>query len=310
MAKARKSVKATSKSKAKAPARPDIGQMAMQACVLEVLAPKPGNVTVTDSFSDASWPQFAVSAMVTRPIFAEAAKRGIGQTVLDAVRVTQEAVGHNTNLGIVLLLAPLAAVPVGVNLATGVSAVLRDMTPTDTVLVYEAIRLAKPTGLGSVPEADVNDLATTPLSLLAAMSRAADRDRVARQYVSDFDDVLNVMTPRLLELHHKGGLTLDDAIVLLHVECLARWGDSLVTRKCGALIDATVREKAREVLDAGGPEDVAYHRSLSDLDAYLRADGHKRNPGSTADLIAATLFVAIRDFELASPWTWTPNMAW
>ena len=83
-----------------------LGQLAQWACVAEVTAPKPGNVHLGASFADASWRDFVVSAIVIRPILDGANQLGVGATVFKSVKATRAAVGTNTNLGIVLLLAP------------------------------------------------------------------------------------------------------------------------------------------------------------------------------------------------------------
>src|SRR5690348_1953484 len=98
--------------KTTAPSSPPfaIGNAAMLACLYEATAPKPGNVHPGASFADATFEDFQVSAKVIGPIMQGAQTRGVGQTILDAVSATREAVGTNTNLGMILLFAPLTAV--------------------------------------------------------------------------------------------------------------------------------------------------------------------------------------------------------
>ena len=79
---------------------------------------------------------------------------------------------------------------------------------------------------------------------------------------------------------------------------IAKHGDSLIARKCGPEIAAEARERAMSVIDAGSPGEASYEQALVDLDSWLRADGHRRNPGTTADLIAAGLFVLLREGRL------------
>jgi triphosphoribosyl-dephospho-CoA synthase len=165
--------------------------------------------------------------------------------------------------------------------------------------VYEAIRLAQPGGLGKVAAADIAD--EPPDDLLAAMRLAAEHDMVARQYANGFQDLFETVVP-LIRTVVESGHDLPAAIVHLHVQLMARYPDSLIARRCGLEIAEQSAARAQRVLDSGAPNDEAYDRGLADLDFWLRADGHKRNPGTTADLVAAGLFVALRDGIIKSPY--------
>ncbi|MFL5340930.1 MAG: triphosphoribosyl-dephospho-CoA synthase, partial [Gemmataceae bacterium] len=166
------------------------------ACILEATARKPGNVHRFCDFDDLTYLDFLLSAAVIGPILEQAPVRGVGPVVLDAIRATRRVVSTNTNLGIVLLLAPLAAVPRDRNLRSGVAAVLCRLTIDDSRAVFEAIRLANPGGLGSAPEQDVRAEPTVPLREIMAL--AADRDLIARQYANGFHDVFEIGVPSLL----------------------------------------------------------------------------------------------------------------
>jgi triphosphoribosyl-dephospho-CoA synthase len=273
------------------------GAAATLACVYEATAPKPGNVHPGAAFDDVDYADFITSAVVIGPILDRARDAGVGRTVLEAVRATHAAVGTNTNLGTVLLLAPLAAVPADSTLADGIGDVLQSLTTNDTRFVYEAIRLAEPGGLERVAEADVLSNPPADLHLVQAMQLAAQRDRVAHQYVHQFADVVRTVAPSLAE-GLASGWSLSQAIVCTHVEQIAEHGDSLIGRKCGPKAAAEAAARARAVLDAGSPDDVAHLQALAGFDAWLRADGHRRNPGTTADLIAAGLFVLLREGRL------------
>ena len=269
-----------------------IRQCAELACLLEVTAPKPGNVHRGADFDDVTFADFVASAVAIGPALEAAVQQPVGQTVLSAIQATRACVKSNTNLGIVLLLAPLATVPRGQPMAAGVQTVLHNLTPDDARQVYAAILLAQAGGLGQVRELDVAGQA--PKQLLDAMRAAAHRDQIARQYVTGFKDVLEIVTPWLIESRN-AGWSLIESIVRTHVRWLAREPDSLIVRKCGAETAEHARRMAEQVLAAGLPGDDEYHAALADFDFWLRADGHRRNPGTTADLIAAGLFVALRD---------------
>lgn len=272
-----------------------ISQSATLACLLEATAPKVGNVHRGADFDTVTYPDFVVSAVAIGPVMEQAAQVGIGTTVLAAIRATRDLVSTNTNLGMVLLLAPLAAVPSNESLPAGIAKVLSRLTPQDSQLVYEAIRLAQPGSMGQSEEMDI--AGTAPPDLLAAMRHAADRDLIARQYVENFALVLDECLPSLLQGQTRGW-TLQDNIIREHVRLLSEYPDSLIARKCGLEMAAKTSAFAAQVLRAGEPGDDNYHAALADFDFWLRADGHRRNPGTTADLLAASLFAGFRDGAL------------
>lgn len=269
-----------------------IGQCATLACLLEASAPKAGNVHRGADFDDVTFVDFAVSAVAIAPACDAAADAGVGATVLEGVRATQQFVRTNTNLGLLLLLAPLCAVPRDESLGTGVLRVLGRLTPEDAGNVYEAIRLARPGGLGHAERHDV--ASSAPADLLAAMSAAAGRDLVARQYATGFGTVMQIVAP-WLTAEVAAGRPLMDAIVHVQLRLLREYPDSLIARKCGPAVAAEASAYAAAVLDAGPPDSDDYYRALADFDFWLRSDGHRRNPGTTADLIGAGLFVALRE---------------
>lgn len=269
-----------------------IGQCATLACLWEVMAPKVGNVHRGADFEDLTFADFVLSAVAIAPAMESAATVGVGRACWEAIRATRRLVSTNTNLGITLLLAPLAAVPRHEPLDVGVVRVLEILTDADSRDVYEAIRLAQPGGLGEVESMDVR--AAAPPRLLDAMRAAADRDQIARQYVTGYRDIFECLVPWLRADLEQGMATVD-AVVHAQVRLLAREPDSLIVRKCGAEIGNNIVEFARAVLRAGEAGSERYYLAVGDLDFYLRSDGHRRNPGTTADLIAAALFVLLRD---------------
>jgi triphosphoribosyl-dephospho-CoA synthase len=273
------------------------GAAATLACLYEATSPKPGNVHPSACFCDVAYDDFVASAVVVGPVIDRAREAGVGKTVLDAVCSTRAAVGTNTNLGTLLLVAPLAAVPAEESLSDGIQGVLTELTSADTRCVYEAIRLAQAGGLGRADEADVFADVPSTLTLVETMSLAADRDYVARQYTNNFKDVFAGPAERIAEGLQRGW-PLSQSIVHAHVRQLAAAPDSLIGRKCGAAIADESKNRASQVLAAGTPGQPEYERTLADLDAWLRADGHRRNPGTTADLIAAGLFVLLREGRL------------
>jgi triphosphoribosyl-dephospho-CoA synthase len=274
-----------------------LGQCATLACFLEATAPKPGNVHRGADFEDLAYPDLVTAAIMIGPVMEAAPSRRVGETIMDAVRATHETIGTNANLGTILLVAPLATVPREEPLATGVAKVLGQLDATDARLVYKAIRLAKPGGLGKVAEADVAD--DPPADLLDAMRLAADRDLVARQYANGFDDVICIAAPAIQSGIDRGW-SVDGAIVHAQLILMSRFPDSLIARKCGPDIAQRAADHAAEVLRAGTPADESFWQAAGDLDFWLRSDGHRRNPGATADLLAAGLFALLRDGKITA----------
>lgn len=279
------------------------------ACLLEATAPKLGNVHPGAAFHDATYDDFVTAARLVAAPLSQAGKIGVGQAIYEAVRQTREAVGTNVNLGIVLLLAPLAAVPEGVPIHTGIRQVLASTTLADAEHVYAAIRLAKPGGLGDAKTQDVQSAPT--ITLTEAMTLAADRDMIAEQYATGFEYVLQDCLRWLLrglKLARNDSVTdpesLLSAVCYLQRAVLTSRIDTLIVRKCGQAAGEEVLERFRSCLpdlDQHITATAALPSDLAELDRWLRLDNHRRNPGATADLIAAAIFVAIRSGLLLPP---------
>ncbi len=267
------------------------GRLAQLACVLEVLAPKPGNVQRHRDLPGLHLLDFIASALAIGEPLDRARAEGIGAAVEQAVEATRRMVSTNTNLGMVLLLAPLAAVPAGDDLREGVASVLAATTVEDSRAVYRAIRLAQPGGMGSVPDQDVASEPTLPL--VDVMTLAADRDLVARQYADGFREVFDDALPALLG-SLAAGHPIETAIVAAHLTLLSRHPDSLIARKAGVEAAAEVSRRAGKLLSAGWPDRSGSARQLDELDAWLRDPGRRLNPGTSADLVTAALFGALR----------------
>ncbi|HEX4413946.1 MAG TPA: triphosphoribosyl-dephospho-CoA synthase, partial [Lacipirellulaceae bacterium] len=243
------------------------------ACIYEATAPKPGNVHPGASFDDATcYAAFVQSAVAIGPFLRHAWTAGVGQTVLDCVQITQQVVGTNTNLGTILLLAPLAAVPEAQSLTDGIAEVLSKLTAHDTRCAYEAIAASRAGGLGRAAEADVFDPDPPAISLVEAMRLAADRDLIARQYVNNFATVSQIAA--WIEEECAQSSNFSEAIILAQLRTLASYPDSLICRKCGAEIAREASQRAADVMAAGRPREPAYERALENLDHWLRADGH------------------------------------
>ena len=270
----------------------DVAAAAQLACLLEASAPKPGNVSPERHFHDTRYEDFLASAVAIGPALSTAGTRPLGNTIRAAAEATAHWARANTNLGIILLLAPLAraAVREDGTLRERLSGVLWGTTVEDAAEVYAAIRLARPGGLG---RAEAEDVAAPPtVTLRQAMALAAERDAVAREYVTDFAATFEVGAPAL-RAARADGLAWGDATVEAFLALLGAGPDTHIARKLGPDAAAAISRRAREVTDAGGVRQPAGREALARLDAELRDPTNSRNPGTTADLTCAALFVVI-----------------
>jgi triphosphoribosyl-dephospho-CoA synthase len=285
------------------PASPEralpLQQAYIDACRLELRALKPGNVHVASEGHGMTVAQFEASALASGAPLA-APSKPVGERIRDAVAATHAAVGCNTNLGIVLLAAPLmaAAERAGAGgLRSTLAATLAGLTIADATAAYDAIRLARPAGLG---RADAQDVSTAPtIDLRRAMALAADRDRIARQYADGYDDVFAIGVRRLRGAH-RAGETAEWAATCAYMDFLATFADSHIVRKLGADIAETVRGEAAALATRLGeaPRDERMIADLVAFDANLKSRG--LNPGSSADLTVASLLALACEDMLAA----------
>jgi triphosphoribosyl-dephospho-CoA synthase len=270
----------------------EIAAAGQLACLLEVSAPKPGNVSPGLHFHDTRYEDFLASAVAIGPALAAAGRQPLGATIRQAVAATGRWTPANTNLGIILLLAPLAqaAGVVGGSLRERLSAVLAATSVADAAETYAAIRLARPGGLGSAASQDV--AASPSVTLQQAMALAADRDTIAREYVTDFSTTFEVGAPALRRAR-AAGRSWSEATVEGYLRILTERPDTHIARKLGARAADEVSRRAREVEAAGATRTEAGRQALAEFDAELRSPANERNPGTTADLTCAALFVVI-----------------
>jgi triphosphoribosyl-dephospho-CoA synthase len=272
----------------------EIVVLVQSACLLEASTAKPGNVSPGRDFADTRFEDFVLSAAAIGPAFARAREAGVGATVLRAVRDTRRFVSANTNLGIVLLLAPLAcaAASEGAELRERLARVLGSLSLDDARAVHEAIRLANPGGLGAAPAEDVRREPT--MSLRETMALAAGRDSVAREYATDYDATFGRVAPALRRAR-ADGLSWPAAVLEAFLHTLAATPDTLIARKQGEGAARSVSDRAREVLALGAPGSPERARAEAAFDLELRGRGNRLNPGTTADLVAAGLFVVMAE---------------
>jgi triphosphoribosyl-dephospho-CoA synthase len=262
------------------------------ACLLEVSAPKPGNVSPQRHFHDTRYEDFLASAVAIGPALAAAGNQTLGSTIRQAVEATLRWTVSNTNLGIVLLLAPLARAALRENgdLRQRVRSVLAETTVADAGEVYAAIRRARPGGLGQARREDV--AAAPSVSLKDAMGLAAERDAIAREYVTDFALTFETGVPAVREAR-QNGLPWSDAVVEAYLAILSDVPDTHIARKLGLGDALAISRRAAVVRAAGGTRSDEGRQAIELFDAELRDPRNRRNPGTTADLTCAAVFVVI-----------------
>jgi triphosphoribosyl-dephospho-CoA synthase len=276
----------------------DVVAAAQLACLLEASAPKPGNVSPGRRFADLGYEDFLAAAAAIGVPFAQVGRAPLGRVILQAIEATSRWTESNANLGIVLLLAPLASAAVRDDrtLRDDLRCVLDASTVDDARAVFRAIRLASPGGLGKAEEQDVAD--EPDRSLVDVMRLAADRDGIAREYATGFATTFDIGAPALRRARGDG-LSWDDAVVESYLAVLARQPDTHIARRGGPALAEEVSRRARLVVDAGGVRSEAGRRAIDEMDRDLRGEHNTANPGTTADLIAAAIFVVLLEQRTA-----------
>lgn len=283
------------------PAR-DIAQAFLEACHLELAALKPGNVHVHAAGHGMQTDHFERAATAATPHMATPGL-SVGARIRRAVEASFKAAGCNTNLGIILLCAPLAYAASepgpGDDLRARLDHVLHHLDKSDAAETFTAIAHANPGGLGRADEADV--AAPAEVTLLRAMELASDRDRIARAYVTGYADIFDFGLP-LYRSALSAAETPELAVTTLHMHYLAEFPDTHIVRKYGEAVAKSVQDAARAL--AGHWQPVVRQSSLPALrefDIQLKADAI--NPGTTADFVVATIFTEKLLAHLASPST-------
>lgn len=259
------------------------GWCAGAACILEALAPKPGNVHPGAAFPDLTHEELVAAAIAIAPLMDRAAAAPLGRTILAAVEASARVTRSNANLGIVLAIAPLAAADPPARVLEPLSR----LGPADAADVWRAIAVARPGGMGT---SDRHDLGSPPpADLRAAMHAAAHRDQIARLWATGYTGLFAGLVADLAA-EVAAGHSLDDAIVRSHLRQLAREPDTLIARRHGADVAADVSRRAAAVLAT----DPDWRPAAAAFDRSLRAP-RRVNPGTTADLVAAALYILLRE---------------
>lgn len=274
------------------------GWAASMACLLEASAPKPGNVHPAAAFPDLSHEDLVAAALAIGPILEQAADIPLGRVILEAVRQSRRVTRSNANLGMILAIAPLAAVapnawPTGAeddtvaSLSVAVAAVLGSLNTTDTAAIWKAIGEAGPGGMGTTARHDL--AGPPPGSILDAMQLAAGHDSIAALWTRGYASILGGVVVDL-SIALSRAVDWREAVVDAFLRQLARAPDSLILRRHGSRIAVEVSARAAAVIATAPP----YRReAVAAFDRSLR-DPVRINPGTTADLVAAALYVLLR----------------
>ncbi|MGZ4976753.1 MAG: triphosphoribosyl-dephospho-CoA synthase [Methylobacter sp.] len=269
-----------------------LSELYRQACEVDVQAFKPGNVSVYADGHNMTVADFRLSAEVSAGPLCNP-DYSLGEKIYYAVKATREAVGCNTNLGIILLCAPLIQAishkSPGLTLRHLLSNVIANTTIDDADWVFKAITLASPGGLGDSEQQDVNEQAS--VTLTEAMKIAGNRDRIALQYTTDYQDIFNFLLFRYnIGLNRWGNRNW--AAVYAYADMLSQFPDSHIERKYGdqysEMVATKMAQLSEELLKTDNPEQIMPF--LFCLDQELKL--YSVNPGTTADMVVATVFTA------------------
>lgn len=274
-------------------ARPALAEIVRDCFITEVTAFKPGNVSSYADGHGMTCEDFLRSGEVVTPVLCNQ-NLSLGQRILDSVKMTKLKIGKNTNLGMLLLFAPLivtaeksAAITVTA-LQHNLKNLLASVSIADAKLVYQAIKEANPGGLGQSDRFDVN--LSPDCSLWEGMAAARDRDSIARQYVTGFHDVFTTGLETIKEFTGRWN-SVKWAAVACYLRFLGTFPDSHVERKSGKQAAEQTRimatRFAKDFIKTDNPESA--ENALREFDRELK--NLNINPGTSADLTAASLLV-------------------
>lgn len=272
----------------------------LQACLAELEALKPGNVHIFADGHGMQVQDFIASAEVSAPALCDDQAYGyrvLGQRILQALQATQAKVGCNTNLGIVLLAAPVVQARLQypqLSLQASLCQVLQQTTVEDAALVYEGIRLVSPAGMGQRDEHDVSQ--APQITLLQAMQLASPNDMVARQYFHAYAKIFSTVMPLYEACSQRWGRSAW-ALTAVYLYWLSSEPDSHISRKYGAHLASEIQHVASDHYTAfiALENPKHYMPVLLQWDTDLKLAGI--NPGTSADLTVITAMISFLAHE-------------
>lgn len=286
-----------------------IGKIAQIASVLEVSGyPKPGNVHRTRDFHDMVFEDFLISGIVIGDTIEKVAtstskgKAEIGRYILEAVKETDKWIANNTNLGIVMLLVPISAATAISDdfsqIQDNIGRLMDDTTVDDAINLYDAINIAEAGGMGNQEEFDVNssnakeDLIKNNQTMFDVLEISSSWDRLAHELTNKMPVCFKIGYPTFYNL--KKTTSLNRACVLTFLTILSEVPDTLISRKYGDKKAREVSYQAKELLKFKDDINI-FNKKLNDFDSYLF--DNKLNPGTTADLTAASIMLSYLHLE-------------
>ena len=281
----------------------EIAKMAQIASALEVSGyPKPGNVHRTRDFDDMEFEDFVISGIVIGDTIREACtdvdveNPQLGKYILQAVAETDRWIKNNTNLGIVMMTTPIAVAAAISDsfddIRENIKLVMGNTSVDDACDLYDAINIADAGGMGDQDEYDVasdnakNELRENGLTMYDVLKISAPWDMLAREMTGDMPAVFEIGYPKYHELRQSK--SQNDACVLTFLTILSHVPDTLISRKYGSDEAMKISLMTRDLLNIKDEPD--FKDRLKEFDDYLFKN--KYNPGTTADLTAASIFVS------------------
>ena len=286
---------------------------AVLAGVLEASSFKPGNVNPSHNFKNTRYEHFLSGSIALGSAIKNAAtaRCEIGKYILQGVSdIKKSHNGGNTHLGILMLFVPVASAA-GLcllqddlkfkRLRKNTLKILNSTTPDDAVNLCNAINLAGAGGMGKKCEFDLDnenlnsELIENNITFYDLMKLSAKRDRIAEELTTganiSFEHAELIL--KIYNNSHNRDKDIFPAIVQTYLIILSKFPDTLIARKRGIDAATEVSNKAQEVINYGGVFTEKGRIEIKILDEYLRSDGNSLNPGTTADIVAASLFIAI-----------------
>lgn len=292
-----------------------IAKTAQIASLLEVSGhPKPGNVHRTRDFPDMVFEDFLISGVAIGDTMNKAAELGkkygkegsldkieLGKLIKEAVIETDKWIANNTNLGIVMLLTPIAAAAGMSNetseIQDNVDKIMRATSSFDAVNLYDAINIAQAGGMGEQDELDVGSedakkqLIEKDINMFDVLDLSSQWDMLAFELTRTMPITFGVGYPTFRDVKVDHGI--NKATVQTFLTILSIYPDTLIARKYGIETAQEVSAEASSIIAEGGILTDKGRELLVKYDADLVKK--EFNPGTTADLTASSVMVALLD---------------
>ncbi|MGN0177667.1 MAG: triphosphoribosyl-dephospho-CoA synthase [Methanobrevibacter sp.] len=286
----------------------EIAKMAQIASALEVSGyPKPGNVHRTRDYEDMEFEDFIISGIVIGDTIREACtdvdveNPKLGKFILQAVAETDRWIKNNTNLGIVMMITPIAvAAAISKSfdeIRENIKVLMANTSVDDACNLYDAISIADAGGMGDQDEYDVasgnakNELRENKQTMFDVLKISAPWDMLAREMTSDMPAVFEIGYPTYHKLSKEK--SKNESCVLTFLTILSQVPDTLISRKYGSDEALKISMMTRDLLNIKDESD--FEDKVKEFDEFLFKN--KYNPGTTADLTAASIFVSyLKDY--------------